>query len=273
MAPITDPSPSAGVKSIASLKRGLDVLRAIEWASAVTFTELQKQIGLPKATLARILKTLLENGWIRRSAIDGRFACEPMAGLSSSVNEAIAALAAAALPIRSRLRRQIPWPVDLGVRDRDSMLIVDSAETEALSLAANYRLLGFRPPMLRSSLGRCYLSYCPDDEREEILQSLSRSRNEADRAALGPANIRRMVEQTRASGYALREASHTPVSSPERYGAIAVPVFCGAQLIGCVSCSWLPAIATTQDICRSCLGHLKDAAKALGAAVDGRSRT
>lgn len=81
---------------------------------------------------------------------------------------------------RATLQRRLPWPTDLAVRDGTTMLIVD---THPLinGLAANYQGLGFRPGMLVSSLGRCHLAFCPDDERCALVAKLADSTRALDR--------------------------------------------------------------------------------------------
>ena len=264
MAVMTDKTYAPGVKSINALKRGLDVLMAVQNSSAITFTELQRQSLIPKATLVRILKTLHENGWVRHNEATGRYICTPKAGPPSAARDERVQLAALAQPFRIRLQSLVPWPTDLAVREGSSMLIVDPPDAAVTTLTANYRLLGFRPSMLRSSLGRCYLSFCPDEERQAILNLLNRSTNEADRAELRSNSIRRMVLETKGRGYALRDPSHTSFDSPERYGALAVPVLSGERLVACLSCSWLPALADVDGIVRAYLGELKDTARAIG---------
>jgi len=254
---------AAGVKSITSLRRGLDVLRAIDNACAATFSELQASTALPKASLARVLKTLREAGWIRHHAESGRYTVAPEATVPPHAAAWHARLSALAAEPRAALQRRVVWPTDLGVRDGAAMLSIDGPYAHN-SIAANFRVLGSRPSMLRSSLGRCYLSFCPDDEREEILAALSRSRDEADRAGLHPEELRRMIAQVRRQGYATRNASHTSLDSPERFGALAVPILHRDQAIACVCVVWILPIASERQIVENCLEPLQRAASAIG---------
>jgi len=130
-------------------------------------------------------------------------------------------------------------------------------------LAVNYRVLGFRPPMLMSSLGRCYLSFCPDNERKGILEALARSPSEIDRLARSPNDIRRMVAHARERGFAARDPAPTSIDSPDRFGAISVPVHCVHHVIACLSCSWLPAIASEREVVMAYLPYLQAAARAI----------
>ncbi|WP_063900689.1 IclR family transcriptional regulator domain-containing protein [Burkholderia ubonensis] len=257
---------SSGVKPIASLRRGLDVLRAIDGACAASFSELRARTELPNATLARVLKTLLEAGWIRHHAESGRYTLAPEATATPPSAAWHARLSELASAPRATLQRVVPWPTDLGVRDGAAMLSVDGPYAHN-GIWANFRVLGSRPSMLRSSLGRCYLSFCPDAEREEIISILSHSRDEADRAGLHPDELTRMIARVRQQGYATRNASHTSQDSPERFGALAVPILHHGHAIACICVVWILPIACEQQIVATCLAPLQRAARAIGETV------
>ena len=149
---------SAAVKSIGALSRGLAVMHAVEESSALTLAELHLRTGIPKASLLRILKTLIESGWVIRHELERRYAPAAAPGNSGAAAQWRARLSALAAPVRVTLEKRVPWPTDLAVRDGSTMLILD-AHRPINSLAVNYRVLGFRPAMLVSSLGRCYLAF------------------------------------------------------------------------------------------------------------------
>jgi IclR family mhp operon transcriptional activator len=143
------------------------------------------------------------------------------------------------------------------------MLILD-AHRPINGLAVNYRALGFRPSMLISSLGRCYLAFCPDEERRALLLRLARSPNTQDRFALQKDAVQRFVASGRAQGYCSRDPSELGSDSPERFGAISVPVFAGEHLLASLSCSWLPKVTDEASIVTQCLTALRDAANLIG---------
>jgi IclR family mhp operon transcriptional activator len=256
-------SESTSVKSVEALRRGLTVLHAIEQSSAATLTELHHQTGLPKATLMRILKTLEESGWISRRALERRYVPAAAPGETDALSEWRSKLAALAAPIRMALERRIPWPTDLAVRDRTRMLILD-AHRPINGLSVNYRVLGFRPSMLVSSLGRCYIAFCPESERRALVSQLARSTSEFDHLATHPEAVERLVKDGRLQGYCSRDPSELGMESPERFGAVSVPVFAGDQLIACLSCAWLPRVTDEASIVQSCLSALREAANLLG---------
>ncbi len=257
------PSPASAVKSVQSLRRGLEVLHAIEQASAISLTELHRQLGLPKASLLRLLKTLREAGWVEREALEGRYVPAAAPGALGGAQHWRARLAALAAPQRALLQKRVPWPLDLAVRDGSSMLILDT-HRPINGLAVNYRVLGFRPSMWVSSLGRCYLAYCPEDERQELLAALARSTRSPDLRALRRSNVQRMVAQVQAQSYATRNPAGTRPDSPERFGALSVPVFAGSRLLACLSCAWLPEVVHERDVVAAHLPALQQGARAIG---------
>jgi DNA-binding IclR family transcriptional regulator len=252
------------VKSVDALKRGLMVMHAIEQSSAVTLAELHLQTGIPKASLLRILKTLIESGWVVRNELERRFMPAASPGDSGTHTHWRSRLSALAAPVRTTLERRIPWPTDLAVRDGTSMLILD-AHRPINGLAVNYRVLGFRPSMWVSSLGRCYLAFCPDEERRSLITLLARSSAIAqDRTFLREDAVQRLIATGRTQGYCSRDPSELGSESPERFGAIAVPVFAGDQLLASLSCAWLPKVTDEASIVAQCLNALRDAAKLIG---------
>ena len=58
-----------------------------------------------------------------------------------------------------------------------------------------------------TGVGRAYLAWCPEKEREEILQRLRKSDNPQDRLARDPKRLERILSETRRGGYATRDPS------------------------------------------------------------------
>lgn len=255
---------ASSVKSVDALRRGLEVLTVIRQSSAITLADLHRQTGIAKATLLRTLKTLREAGWIERNELEGRYVPTAAPGDSGAAAPWRARLSAIAAPARATLQRRVPWPTDMAVRDGTAMLVLD-AHRPINGLAVNYRVLGFRPRMLVSSLGRCYLAFCPEDERRALVAMLARSTRSPDRMALRPEAIQRLVAQGRAQGYSSRDPSETSLDSPERFGAISVPVLYEQRVIACLSCAWLPQVASEREIVATTLRPLQDAALAIAA--------
>ncbi len=77
------------------------------------------------------------------------------------------------------------WPSDLAVYHRGMMHILETTRKKT-PYAVNMTGIGYRVPMLQTGLGRAWLAFCTDTEREKIIAELHRSENPFDRAARNP---------------------------------------------------------------------------------------
>lgn len=252
----------AQVKSIEALRRGLEVLFAIERSAVVSLADLHRQTLIPKATLLRILRTLQEAGWVEKNELEGGYVRTSTPGESGKSAEWRSRLSSLAAPPREWLQKRVPWPADLAVRDGSAMLVLD-AFRPTIGLSVNSRVLGFRPHMIVSAVGRCYLAFCPEQERSQILRALVRSASELDRTARLPDTIRRLVQHSRQQGYATRDPSNTGSESPQRFGALALPIRTENRVVACLSVAWLPAVVSEKEIITAHLAHLQSAVRSI----------
>lgn len=257
--------PTRGVKRVAALERGLAVLRHVQDRPGVTLHELHIYTGLAKATLLRALRTLEDSGFVARRLADGAYlpsgmssAALPRAAFHERLVEIIT-------PTLARLSRRIPWPTDVAVRDGTTMLVLES-NRRLTSISVNRQVLGFRPHMLWSAMGRAYLAFCGDAEREEILDLLRRSNREENRAARDTRRIAQVLADTRARGYAVRDARHAgiDVAASRQVSAIAVPALGGGRVVACLNCVWLTDLLPEAEVAQRYLGALRSAAQEIG---------
>jgi IclR family transcriptional regulator, mhp operon transcriptional activator len=249
------------VKSIASLKRGLAVLKVLQEEESVAFADLHRATGIPRASLLRILKTMADGGWIQRDAVSGLYTTEPAPEPQQPEPDWRKQLSQLSQPIRRALERKIPWPVNIAVRDQTQMVILDTKS--GCSLTPNYHALSFRPEMLETAVGRCYLAFCPNDEREDILQKLARRARGRTQFLLIGETVRSALARVRTQGYALHSAADIAPQSPRRYGALAVPLHHRGKLMASMAFVWLPTVQSEAQVTAAYLPHLRDAALAI----------
>jgi IclR family mhp operon transcriptional activator len=60
-----------------------------------------------------------------------------------------------------------------------------------------------------------------------------------------------------------RDPTSTSMDSPDRFGAVSVPVRHGDRVVGCLSCAWLPAVKSEREIVSAHLADLQQAAQAI----------
>lgn len=255
-----------GIKRVAALERGLAVLRQVQAGSGATLHELHTRTGIAKATLLRALRTLEDNGFVARRLADGAYLPAGMSGAARPRTAVHERLVEIITPTLARLGRRIPWPTDVAVRDGATMLVLES-NRRLTSISVNRQVLGFRPHMLWSAMGRAYLAFCGDAEREEILDLLRGSNREENRPARDGRRIAQVLADTRVRGYAVRDPRHAgiDVAASGRVSAIAVPALGRGKVIACLNCVWLTDLLTEAEVVKRHLGALRGAAQEIGA--------
>src|SRR5436190_23165831 len=97
--------------------------------------------------------------------------------------------------------RALSWPSDLATPDGGFMIVRES--THRASLLSQHRAtIGIRIPMLVSSLGRAWLAWCADDEREATLALLRERTDSIGEKARDSAFVKKIIRETRKRGYA-----------------------------------------------------------------------
>lgn len=255
------------METVRGLERGLTVMKALDGAPGMALRDLHRQTGLPKPTLLRILSTLESHGYVRRRMADGSWRrTARMVETQQSVLRNL--LMDVGGEVLDELCRDISWPSDLAVYDRGEMLILDTSRSKT-PFVINMTGVGYRVPMLQTGLGRAWLAFCLDAEREAILAELAKSKRPFDRLVHEPDYVKAAIEETRAKGYGLRAAGFTlRAKGEEKTDGIGVPVMIGGRVIACISFVWtLPAL-NEKKVVKLYLKRLFDAAARIGAEVE-----
>lgn len=218
---------------IRALARGLAVLRYLNKTGGDTGPNIALQCGLSRPTTYRILTTLEEREVVSRSS-DGNF-YRPAIGarqLSEGLTDEAWAIWIAT-PYLYELQEQVIWPTDLATLEGDAMVIRET--THAVSpWSIDRDMVGSRRSMLCSSIGRAYLSFCPENEREQILELMSRSSNPDDVRMMRDSHIHTIIRDTVSRGYASRLYEKN-----RKTCSIAVPLIHGQRVLACMNVVWL----------------------------------
>ncbi len=251
------------VKSIVSLRRGIEVLCYLEGRFVSTLKEIHDATGVPKASLLRILKTLEGSGRVARRIADGAYMPRPANQNLDAVLLQRLRLVQAAAPVLLSLKTDMPWPSDIAVRDGLDMMTLESNDTRG-ELEVNRRIISYRPDMLHSAMGRAHLAFCDEAEHSDLLAQLACSAGGLPR----PAHLERIIAETRARGYSIRDPASIGPAGDEAHAqsAIALPIFAQGRLIACLNCVWLAESMLINIVVRRYLPRLQRAAQDTGAA-------
>jgi IclR family mhp operon transcriptional activator len=220
---------AANYREVRGLSRGLAVLRALNTMPGGIggVAELARASGLHRTTVKRLLETLRAEGLVHHKDDGASYALGfEVRRLSEGYVGAEWVDRVAAPAMREHLRA-LSWPSDLATPDGGFMIVRES--THRVSMLSQHRAtIGIRIPMLVSSLGRAWLTWCADEEREATLTLLRNRTDATGELARDGAYVKRIVRETRRRGYAVNkgewaaEASVTAIGFPVRIGAHAI---------------------------------------------------
>lgn len=242
--------------------RALRLLEALNQETVTTLARLHETTGLPKPTLVRLLDTLIAAGYVRRvSRRAGYSLAERVLRLSGGFRYSDKAVEASR-PFLYALTAQHKWPVAIATFDGDAMIVrAGTRHKSPFSTDPDY--LDTRLPMLLSALGRAYLAFCPEEEREMILAVLRASTKRSDATARDKAAVARLLATVRARGYAWP----TPLRGDPTLG-IAVPIMQGANVAACMVMRYFGSAMSEKEAARRYLAPMREAAAAIAAELD-----
>jgi sugar lactone lactonase YvrE/DNA-binding IclR family transcriptional regulator len=206
--PGQEPAPANA--GLGVLEKAMGLLNIVSAARRpMTFTELLRASGLPRATLHRILATLVREGLLRHGDAGRGFQLGfRLLELAHEVWSDFD-LRLAAQDELAWLRDAVGETVQLAVASGTQALVV--AGEEPGSAAPTASALGTRGALTASAAGLAILCGLPPPRQEALLVALGRADDAALRHELGLA---------RARGYAL-----SPGREPDGRAAVAAPVF------------------------------------------------
>jgi IclR family mhp operon transcriptional activator len=258
-------SATAMTETVRGLERGLQVLQALQATSISSLQDLHLATRISKPSLLRILHTLEQFGMVSRRLADGHYRISSIVR-SARKRDRYDRVAEAAAPVLDRLCQKISWPSDLFVPAGDHMERRETSRAQSPYITHPSYLLRIGRPVnwLMTGVGRAYLAFCPDREREDILQRLRKSDQPEDRLARDPKQVDKVLAETRAKGYGLRAASfvggHYGNPQDDGLAGIAVPLLGRTRVHGSINILWIRTAMTAEQCAALHLADLKVAA-------------
>jgi IclR family transcriptional regulator, mhp operon transcriptional activator len=201
-----------GPKTIRALERGLQVLDALRANPISPLQDLHRATRIPKPTLLRILHTLDRAGLVSRRLADGHYRLSASSGAVRK-RDRYDRVAEAAAPVLFRLCEKVKWPSDLFVPAGDCMERRETSRPYSpFTIPAMPQKIGVRVGWLMTGVGRAYLAWCSEKERNEILERLRKLNRPGDGLARDPKRFDKILGETRRRGYATRDPSFMPVT-------------------------------------------------------------
>jgi len=246
----TDPA-QRSYPPVQSVRRAFDVLRTVNRLRIASIQQIHEATGFPKPTIVRMLETLLAEGYIARDNMCGGYWVTSRVHDLTSGCEGISHIIEIARPFAIDLTHQTKWPIGIGVLDGDAIAIKFWTGTISPVVHTN-TVLGLRPDLVTTAMGRALLAFCPDSERE---QQISRMRADPARAfgAGDETRLRAILRQVRTDGFATRD----PKTKPYRMSTLAMPIREGDIVHAVINISFFTTAFPKGEIAERVLAPLR----------------
>jgi IclR family transcriptional regulator, mhp operon transcriptional activator len=265
----TDPA-QRSYPPVQAVRRALDVLRTVNRLRIASIQQIHEATGLPKPSIVRMLETLLAEGYVARDNMCGGYWVTSRAHELALGCEGISQIIEIARPFAIELTQQLKWPIGIGVLDGDAIAIKFWTGTISPLVHTN-TVLGLRPDLVTTAMGRALLAFCPNSEREAQIRRMradpARRFGEEDEARL-----RAILRQARADGFATRD----PKVKPFRISTLAMPIRQGEAVHALINISFFTTAVAKSEVAEKVLAPLRAATEkiehAVAAAKAGVSR-
>jgi IclR family transcriptional regulator, mhp operon transcriptional activator len=239
---------------IEPVRRSFALLEALSRRRTSPVGVLTEETGLPRPTVVRLLHTLIALGYAQRvSREQGYRLTDRVLGLSESIRF-VDHLVDAAMPHMSRFTTDHGWPLYLATLSYGAITIRHSTAPES-PMAFEGAALNSARPLLISALGRAWLAFCSDDEREAVLRDAGRL------SARQKSALQQALARMRRDGYAF-----TQPPRPMRIHGIAVPVLQAGRVLGSLSMRYPRSAMSEAEVVKRFVPPLQTVARAI--AVD-----
>ncbi len=251
--------------------RSLDVLAAVnKFKGRASVGEIHRETAIDKATIVRMLETLMHAGYVFRDADQPYYEVTGKTLLLCSGFDRHRAVGRIVAPIMAAFRNDIGWPSDVAIFDRDAMLVVETSR-EAGPMLVN-RHPGYRAPILATSLGLAYLAFADAMEREVVLareagdpaawNNMARDREEAERTFTG----------IRVRGYATMHPEYSRIEYNRQISTIGVPILIDGTAIAAMNVLFLKSALPVETAISTLLPGLKESAAQVVVALAAGTR-
>ncbi len=215
-----------------TLSRGLDVLEALAAADELGLgpSALAEQVGLDKATVTRLLRTLVETGYVAQDEVSRRYRLTGKILRLAHGVKAQLDLQRVARPHLKRLREDLGETVHLGVREGVEVFYVEKLVSDnSIQLVSE---VGQTMPLHTTSLGKAILAALPEGDREALYLQMDFAPRTA-RTIRSVEQFREEIARTQARGYAIDDREN------EDFGACVAVAILGAdgRPVGAISVS------------------------------------
>ena len=255
----------ASFEPVTAVLRAFDVLLTLNRLREARVGDIFRETGLNRPTIVRMLETLIHAGFVSRHPTQPIYAPTGKTLDLSSGYQKHEEMATVAAPILVRLHKELQWPSDVAVFDRDAMVVARTSRGEGF-LHFNRRP-GYRAPLLGASLGMAFLAFCAEDTRRAAFAALAQSADPWNAIIKQPEKLKRLLESVRRNGYATMNNAYSDLSYSGAASAVGLPILVNGIAVGSINCMYLRSSMEEADAVARFLKPLQNGAAAIAQAL------
>ncbi len=212
------PKSKFGRKVIGSVQRALQILDLFEpRIPELGTTEIALSMDLPKSTVAGLIATLEQNGYLEQNPENRKYRLGFKLAERAGVLLGQFDLRQVATPVLEALRDTCQESVNLALLDQETVVYIE--RIHGMNMLGMRSEIGKREHVHSTALGKAMLAYLPDEHLDAVIARLDFIPL-TPHTITSPGAFRLEIQQTRQRGYGLDDQEN------ERGGrCVAAPIF------------------------------------------------
>jgi len=227
----------ASFEPVTAVLRAFDVLLTVNRLKEASVGDIFRETGLNRPTIVRMLETLMHAGFVSRHPAQPVYLPTGKTLDLSSGYQKHEEMGTVAAPILVSLHKELQWPSDVAVFDRDAMVVARTSRGEGV-LHFNRRP-GYRAPLLGTSLGMAFLAFSDEETRRAACMALSDSPDPWNAVIRQPEKLKRVLATVRRNGYATMNKAYSDASYSGVASAVGVPILVNGLAVGSLNLMYL----------------------------------
>jgi IclR family transcriptional regulator, mhp operon transcriptional activator len=241
---------------VESVRRAFALLEELNRQRIASVQHLHETTRLPKSTIVRLLDTLRVLGYVTNDPRQGGYQVTSGVRSLSAGFHGDPLVVEAARPWAIEFTRQFKLPIGIGVFDQDAMVVRYSTTLDS-PISPFHATINMKLRMLTRAMGRAYLAFCPDAERDYIVGALAASEHPEDEAARSPDDVHEIITRVKRNGFAER----SPAVEPRSSNTLSVPVMQDDNVLATIGVSYFTSAMPRAKAVSSYVPPLIDLAK------------
>jgi IclR family transcriptional regulator, mhp operon transcriptional activator len=251
-------------RPVTALQRGLEVLEVINRGKSVSVQGIHQETKLHKATVIRMLETLIDSGYVAKTARN-IYVSTGRTLLLSQGYDLVTRIGDATTPTLTRFRKEVGWPSDIGIHSGDSMIVAQTSREHGPLYFR--REAGYRAPILVTSLGLAYLAFCNAEDRRRLVTDLATIGGPRYKLAKRPNALEELFARIRLQEFATMDPNYSAEEYQQAIWGMAVPIRDKERVYASINILMLRSAITEAQGVKQFLKPLQRVARVLGGII------